>query len=41
MLPSVLVPVFVIVLALIWYGGIFALNTLAKRRAHEGKDLRE
>ena len=41
LLPSTLVPVFVVVLAVIWYGGIFTLNTIAKRRARAGRDLRE
>jgi hypothetical protein len=41
MLPSILVPVFIIVLALLWYGGILTLHETAKRRARTGKDIRE
>jgi hypothetical protein len=41
MLPSILVPVFIIVLALIWYGGITALRQVSARRARSGRDIRE
>jgi hypothetical protein len=41
MLPGTLVPIFVIALAVIWYGGILSVNALAKRRARAGRDIRE
>ena len=41
MLPNILIPVFVVVLAGIWYGGILSVNVLAKRRARAGRDIRE
>jgi hypothetical protein len=41
LLPGTLVPVFIVVLAVIWYGGILSVNALAKRRARAGRDIRE
>lgn len=41
MLPNILVPAFVIVLALVWYGGIYALRQVSARRARSGSDIRE
>ena len=41
MMPIVLVPVFVIGLAVVFYGVIAALITAANRRAEQGKDIRD
>jgi len=41
MLPIGLVPVFVVCLAVVFYGVIAALIMAANRRADHGKDIRE
>lgn len=40
-LPPSLVPVGIVVTGVLLYGLIFALIALAKRRADQGKDIRE
>jgi hypothetical protein len=41
MLPNFLIPVLILVLVAILYGGMFAVHAWAMRRARAGRDLRD